>query len=250
MFSFWSRKGNKSPAAGRSANIGQDVELSTSTVPRPVQVDPSVQAGLQADTNIVPEATVAVVDPNPHDAAISEVHAKLLQAEQLSSKSTTYPSSTAADPLTEPLHPHLPNPSSEVLYDPATGAQRGTFEPAMTAGSCDSEQLRDEAWTHLARIREIQSEIAMMHVHMESIGDGADTEVDNDVDVDTVPTQEEEDAAKKEKEFERLPGKFKGRSDNIHAMMAKVRLTAFHSLFCIWCLSLPTPFSSMNCHRP
>ena len=242
MFSFWSRKGNKSPAAARPSNVlsqnsqDQDVELprTTSRVPQlpsvPVQGDQSQT--IPAD--IKPEPVVAAV-PNPHDAAVSEVHSKLLQAEQLSS-ATHPPRST--DPLTETVTLPIP-PPLEPLFDPATGTQRGLFESAapgapgvaLSSGFCDSEQLRDEVWTHLAHIREIQSEIAVMHVHMEGIGDESasiDAEVDNDIDVDTVPTQEEEDAAKRAKEFEKLPGRFKGRSDNIDAMMGKVRLDPFH----------------------
>ena len=232
MFSFWNRKSNKSTGQPQQS---PDVELSHTPsriihVPNvPAQEDRPAE---KIPAEVAPEPVVAAV-PNHHDAAVSEVHAKLLQAEQLSS--TAHPL-RPTDPLTDATSPQ--NPSPEPFFDPATGEQRGFFEPVATISSGDSEQLCDEVWAHLARIRQIQSEIAMMHRQMEGIGDGGgtiDVEVDNDVDVDTVPTQEEEDAAKRAREFDRLPSRFNGRSDNISAMMAKVRVKSFHFAVFIWC---------------
>jgi len=235
MFSFWNRKGNKSPTAGRTTN-----PVPTLDVPRPVTKTSHRQPSLPlqqetAHPTQAPLEPVVAAVPSPHDAAVSEVHAKLHQVEQLS------PTARSSGPSSE--HPladasTTPKPPPDPLFDPATGFQRGFFEPEAPTGSGDSEQLRDEAWAHLTRIRELQSEIATMHMHMEGIGDGSgstDVEVDVDIDVDTVPSQEEEEAAKREKEFAKLPGRFKGRSDNINAIMAKLddlsqAVTSFHAL--------------------
>ncbi|KAF8531927.1 hypothetical protein JB92DRAFT_3138677 [Gautieria morchelliformis] len=239
MLSFWGRISNKSP--GRTSNLpsqssprSEDVELPR-TSPRTAHlthVPPTEGHAPTVPAQVAPEPVVAAV-PNPHDAAVAEVHAKILQAEQESS-TAHHPRFT--DPLTDAATP--PNPPPEKFFEPATGILRGIFEPVATGTPVDSEQLRDEAWAHLARIREIQSEIATMHMHMEGVGDetgSIDVDVDNDVDVDTVPTQEEEDAAKTAKEFDKLPGRFKGRSDNINAIMAKLdelsqAVTSFHAL--------------------
>jgi hypothetical protein len=244
MLSFWGRI-NKS--AGRTANLpshppppSEDVELpptSSKTAHLPHVPPTEGHAPTVPAAEAAPERVVAAV-PNPHDDAVAEVHAKLLQAGQ---ESSTAQPPRFTDPLTDAA-----TPTPEKLFDPATGTLRGIFEPVATGGPGDSEQLRDQAWTHLARIREIQSQIAMMHMHMEGVGDetgSIDVAVDNDVDVDTVPTQEEEEAAKTAKEFDKLPGRFKGRSDNINAMMTKVRSNGFRVtiLHLVLHILFPTP---------
>ena len=234
MFSFWNRKGNKSP--GHTSNIPlqtpqKPLDLEPSHTSSKIPHIPNVLVTDDVPPESIPveagsEPVVAAV-PNPHDAAVDEVYAKLLQAEHLSS--TAHPP-RPTDPLTETAPPRIPSP--EPLFDPATGELRGFFEAAAGSGSGEREHPSDEVWTHLARIRQIQSEIATMHRRMEGIGDESGTigvEVDNDVDVDTVPTQEEEEAVNRAKEFDRLPGRFKGRSDNIDSMMAKVRVISVSS---------------------
>ncbi|KAF8579016.1 hypothetical protein K439DRAFT_1663429 [Ramaria rubella] len=245
MFNLWNRKGNnKSPSAGRTSNVlpqtsqdAQEADIHHTRTTHPPTL-PQHEDRLAQDEHPVHtppiqasvDPVIAVI-PNPHDAAIAEVRAKLAQAEQLSARTRTF-----TDPLSETLNP--PNQLPEPLYDPATGIQRGLFEAASADTSGDYEKHRDEVWAHLVRIRELQSEISAMHMHMEDEGDrsgSTDAEVDIDVDVDTVPTQEEEEAAKREKEFRKLPGRFKGRSDNINAMMAKLDdlsqiVTSFHAL--------------------
>lgn len=239
MFSFWTRKGNKSPAPGRSANVQPEPQATPQesskgrTLPRgayptslPSQDD---HPGLLHPPPQNATESVGTAAPNPHDTAILEVEAKISQAERLASSTSS--SNTA------PAHdvPSTSNPLPEPLYDPATGVQRGMFEPVACS---DNQDTGDEVWGHLARMRALQSEIAKMHMNMEGLGEGTgamNVEVDADIDVETVPSQEEEEAAKRQKEFEKLPEKFKGRADNINAMMAKLEelskaVTSFHEL--------------------
>ncbi|KIJ46354.1 hypothetical protein M422DRAFT_29229 [Sphaerobolus stellatus SS14] len=235
MFSFWSRKGNKSPAVGRSTNIPTEERTESEDTPKtrpiprsayptslPSQYNQPIGEGPPKE----PREPISPATPNPHDAAIAEVEAKLSQAERLASTTSSNSS---------PTHDTQNAPIPEQLYDPATGAQRGAFEPTTYA---DNEKSHEEVWAHLAQMRELQSEIARMHMNMEGLGDGVgsiNVEVDADIDVETVPTQEEEEAAKRQREFDKLPEKFKGRADNIEAMMAKLdelskAVTAFHAL--------------------
>lgn len=226
---FWNRKTHKSPVVEpilnplpKSADLGLDTPLRVSEPPQHQNLPDAVEE----DTSQAPVSPVIAAVPNPHDAAVNEVHAKLLQVEALSAPRISDPQAAEASTSSAP----------QPFFDPATGAQRGFFEPIFVGGggSCDSEQLQEETYGHLARIRELQREIATMHVKMEGVGDGSDSlDIEVDVDVDTVPTQEEEKAAKRDREFTRLPGRFKGRSDNIDAMMAKVRLVAFALPVCV-----------------
>jgi len=198
----------------------------TSLPPQDVPLPPTPQV-------VEPESFVTAVS-NPHDDAIADMYAKLLQVEQLTSPTRSRASSVRVPTMEGQTAPNPP--STEKLYDPATGVERAIFD--AIAPTVDPEQLHDEVWTHLTRIRELQSEIARMHMHMAGMGDGIGLnhlDVDADIDVDSVPTQEEEEAAKRQKEFEKLPGRFKGRSDNIGAMMMKLddlsqAVISFHAL--------------------
>ncbi|KAF8516570.1 hypothetical protein BU17DRAFT_92685 [Hysterangium stoloniferum] len=243
MFSFWNRKGNKSPSAGKSSNIlPQSVDSSQNVENKPTIPKHSYPTNLPPPEDIPPPPAPQAAEPepyvaaapNPHDDAIAEVHAKLLQVEQLTSPTRSRASSVRVPTMDGPAAPN--SPFTEKLYDPATGVERAIFD--AIAPAADLKQLHDEVWTHLTRIRELQSEIARMHTHMEGMGDGIGLnhlDVDADIDVDSVPTQEEEEAAKRQKEFEKLPGRFKGRSDNIAAIMMKLddlsqAVTSFHAL--------------------
>ncbi|GJJ09805.1 hypothetical protein Clacol_004029 [Clathrus columnatus] len=258
MLNFWTRRANKPSTGQKTENVlplskldttspvdesafshlelpSEDREFSQ-TVPSNEPQESQEQA--QSQPQPIPEPYIAAT-PNPHDSAISEIRNGLRQVESLArpqrSTNAVTEQSPSGDTPTEPL------------YDPATGEQRGTFDkthpasPADSAGPFDNvtaELTNDEVWSHLARIRELQSEIAKMHTHMEGVGDTKhvlDIDVDVDIDVDSVPTQEEEEAAKRQKEFEKLPRRFKGRSENIEAVMTKLdelskTVMAFHAL--------------------
>lgn len=64
----------------------------------------------------------------------------------------------------------------DALYDPVTGVLAGVIIPHPTDQSNDGRsgiefnQAKDELWCHLGKIRELQSQIAGMHVQMEGLG--------------------------------------------------------------------------------
>lgn len=103
------------------------------------------------------------------------------------------------------------------------------------------DQRRDELWSGLATIRELQSEVASMHVQMEGIGlnDARGGKrvagVASRVHTDTIPVAEEweepdgaADAVEEQRkrardaEFTNLTETFKGRREAIDAIMNKV----------------------------
>lgn len=242
MLSFWTRRTNKPPTGQKSDNVLPLSKLDTTELSKSSPLPPSEVAGIpseqqessqrpssephkQAPPQPISEPYVAAT-PNPHDNNINEIKAGLRQVESLTQ--------VRLNALATSEHTSE-RPPAEALFDPATGEQRGAFDTSNlvlpSEGTAPfehvtAEQASDEVWSHLARIRELQSDIARMHAHMEGIGDNThvlDLDVDADIDLDSVPTQEEEEAVKRQKEFEKLPRRFTGRSENINAVMTKVR---------------------------
>ena len=104
----------------------------------------------------------------------------------------------------------------ENMYDPFSGQSIGLLSPG------DFDETHDDLWTHLAKIHELQSQISVMHMHMENLGTGerlargersADDEAENP-----------EDTAKvaKDAEFAKLADQFTGRKEQIDKLMLKV----------------------------
>ena len=139
-----------------------------------------------------------------------------------------------------------PGASHEPLLDPFSGSLAGVMVPKRTserdpAAPSQFDQRRDELWSGLATIRELQSEVASMHVQMEGIGlnDGRGGKrapgVVGRVHSDTIPVVdewEEPDGAAgaveeqrkraRDAEFTNLAETFKGRREAIDAIMNKV----------------------------
>ncbi|THH08342.1 hypothetical protein EW145_g2771 [Phellinidium pouzarii] len=92
------------------------------------------------------------------------------------------------------------------------------------------EEAEDDLWTHLAHIRDLQSEIAKMHSHMEGLGENERLHrPDQTVDDDTAYAEEGKAA-----EFAKLSDRFNGRKDAIDAIMLKLEtlsraINDFHS---------------------
>ncbi|KAK7694955.1 hypothetical protein QCA50_002143 [Cerrena zonata] len=155
-------------------------------------------------------------------------------------------------------HIHGVSLERDALYDPFTGALAGVILPHPSAQPLDGKksdaefnQAKDDLWCHLGRIRELQSQIAGMHVQMEGLGlnDGtrggpkrhgaASTRIGPDsigVD-DWVDGGEDEHITKAEKdtEFSHLSESFGGRKVAIDDVMDKLdelsrALTTFHAL--------------------
>lgn len=131
----------------------------------------------------------------------------------------------------------------EPVWDPSTGNLAYIIPPRLVDGDAGGgsprsfEQSKDELWARLGRIRELQSEIAGMHVQMEGIGAGEGrimkrahvrTPTDNMLSEEwPEPGQEEEDKKKeRDAEFSKLAQAFQGRHAAIDDIMTKVRVVA------------------------
>ncbi|KAI0756743.1 hypothetical protein C8Q80DRAFT_53291 [Daedaleopsis nitida] len=165
---------------------------------------------------------------------------------------TPSPSQGPRSTTSTPGVPHEP------LLDPFSGNLAGLMEPKKDnepgATPSQFDRRRDELWSGLATIRELQSEVAGMHVQMEGIGlndvrggkraAGAVGRAHSE----TIPVVEEWDepdgaeaAAEEQRkkardvEFTNLAETFKGRREAIDAIMNKLgdlsdSLTRFHAL--------------------
>ncbi|TCD67093.1 hypothetical protein EIP91_000556 [Steccherinum ochraceum] len=156
----------------------------------------------------------------------------------------------------------------ENVYDPFTGNVAGVLYPrspdqftsttdsadvgSRKKGSLQFDNAKDSLWTHLARIRDLQSEIAGMHVHMEGIkpsdgGRGGQKRPAGQaarMHTDTIGAGDEwvdaeQEAKAREKardaEFTKLAESFEGRRAAIDDIMEKLddlsrTLTTFHAL--------------------
>ncbi|TFK56737.1 hypothetical protein OE88DRAFT_1650173 [Heliocybe sulcata] len=161
--------------------------------------------------------------------------------------------------VTSAMTAPVPVPASETLYDPFTGAPLGTIHAPESAAGEDPEATRDQLWSHLSQIRELQSDIAAMHVTMEKIGQPdrkrnrkgkaerivtaalrlreRESVWDTEGEGDTVPGIDTDKTGKKarDQDFDKLADRFAGRKEAINEIMNKLdqlsqAVTQFHAL--------------------
>ncbi|KAI0830575.1 hypothetical protein BC628DRAFT_1416115 [Trametes gibbosa] len=230
----------------------------------------AVLAGLQGPRSL--SEPPPLPSPQPRGADASRTAPKLSvipsvgspeRSERTASPSPGGPRSTTSSPGT----------AQEALYDPFSGSLVGVMVPRKSdreqerdAAAEHFEQTRDELWTRLASIRELQSAVASMHVQMEGTGlndmrnakraAGVAGRVHSDtihVDEDwDAPDSRAMDAAEEERkrardaEFNDMAETFKGRRKAIDDIMGKLgelseALTTFHAL--------PTPTMDFSTSR-
>lgn len=189
----------------------------------------------------------AVALSTPHDAVLAELHGQ---------RSPVVPSGAIADsdtPGASKLHAlqtadissaallrsAASSPVSENVFDPFTGVAVGIMSQINGKdGHADPgfEQTKDELWSHLARIRDLQIEIAGMHSQMEGMGTNDTSKHKRaapssaGVHSDTIGAAEWEEHASQEHkkssrdaEFTNLAEIFEGRRAAIDGIMNKVR---------------------------
>lgn len=122
----------------------------------------------------------------PHDAVLAELQGQrpdVITSARIDAESLALPTIPSLGSLE-----HAPSPvqgasarsavatptngSPEPLYDPFSGTLAYIL-PQQSANEAESshfELAKDELWCQLGRIRELQSEIAGMHVQMEGVG--------------------------------------------------------------------------------
>ncbi|EKM48511.1 uncharacterized protein PHACADRAFT_33847 [Phanerochaete carnosa HHB-10118-sp] len=186
------------------------------------------------------ERAVTAALSTPHDAVLAELQGRtpkvgssqLSGPAVMSSASPERAQDAGASPTqTSPLTEASPEP----VYDPFSGGLAYVLPPRTPPDGDAGEfgQSTDELWAQLSRIRELQSEIAGMHVQMEGMGaaDGrvlrkahARTPTDNVHSGEWPDPAEEEEDRKRERDtqFANLTQAFEGRHASIDNIMNKV----------------------------
>ncbi|EJF66936.1 hypothetical protein DICSQDRAFT_164773 [Dichomitus squalens LYAD-421 SS1] len=277
---------------GRNSTLRTSSDPSAESQTRAVrQNDPEYAHGsLDARSPTPTDGPVAAALPTPHDAVLAELQGLRDGGPQAAHKAdassrtvprlSVIPSVGSLERTERTATPSAGLPRSatstpgvahEQLYDPFSGNLAGVMVPRKDAVGRDViasqfDQRRDELWARLSSIRELQSEVASLHVQMEGIGlndvrGGKRTAgVGARMHSDTIPVAEEwdepdgaADALEEQRkrardaEFTNLAETFKGRREAIDAIMNKLgdlseALTTFHDL--------PTPvmdFSASRC---
>ncbi|KZT30900.1 hypothetical protein NEOLEDRAFT_1174260 [Neolentinus lepideus HHB14362 ss-1] len=238
-----------------------DTEDSTS-------VSPSVRRRLSVshrDGEDTSRVTPAVLS-NPHDSILADLTTRgrdptpsVKSSAGVQQGSPVQHGQQEQDPSSVSPALTVPIPVPETIYDPFTGAALGTIHAPESTVLEDPEATRDQLWSHLSQIRELQSDIAAMHVAMEKIGqpDGKrnrkgkaeriataasrlreresvwDTEGEGETEPELDTDKEKKKA--KDEEFDRLADRFTGRKEAINEIMNKLdklsqAVTEFHAL--------------------
>lgn len=183
---------------------------------------PSQQDSIRYSGSEQNELDKSPILSTPHDAIVNEMNEKIREIE-LASPSRPMPS---VDPgrdgeNSHPAGEHTRTRSrlADNVYDPFTGQSIGNYVPG------DYPESEDDLWTHLKRIRDLQSQIAMMHSQMEGLGtNDRSLRVEQSIGDDEAMNFEEDAKEAKKEEFQKLADRFSGRKDAIDAIMNKVSL--------------------------
>ena len=141
---------------------------------------------------------------------------------------------------------HRPqSPSRTPLHDPFAGSLIGLSVPdSGDHAQTKSEARKEDLWSHMVNIRDIQTQIANMHVAMENIGLGHQADQisvervhcpvgsEGEKWEDAVEGEDDEVKEKdaREQEFTKLANKFHGRKEATENIMTKV--------FSVYCNSI------------
>ena len=190
------------------------------------------------------ERAITAALSTPHDAVLAEIHGHTPRLD--ASKPAADTSQGAADQGPEgsvQATSLSTGAAPEPVYDPFSGGlayilpPRSPSEQGAESVAPNFQQSKDELWSQLGRIRELQSEIAVMHVQMEGVGNGdgrvpkkvhTRTPTDNIMGEDWPdPGQEEEDKKRaRDAEFANLAQAFEGRHTSVDTIMKKVYISS------------------------
>lgn len=196
---------------------------------QPPALRPSLERGL----------TTAV--STPHDAVLAELFS--YKPGQVADQPGAVPAVPEVAPRrdeAETNHHRSQSPSRTPLHDPFAGSLIGlSVQDDGDHAHNDRtnfEARKEDLWSHMANIREIQTQLANMHVAMENIGLGhqadqlsvgrAHSTVPSEGEKWEDAVEGEDDEAKekdaREQEFTKLANKFHGRKEATENIMTKV----------------------------
>lgn len=179
----------------------------------------------------------SLVTPDPARHTLPKISIDGTASSLYHSDETPPPSQARSGLRSASASPLSAQPEHVPIYDPFTGALAGVMTPPVhdpeggqAMSDTDFDQTRDELWVHLARIRELQSEIAGMHLQMEGVGSsdarsarraaGATRRATEEW--DDPGEAEERSKAMRDAEFATLAETFRGRRVAIDGIMNKV----------------------------
>ena len=232
----------------------------TRLLPQSVDANPHGNPHGNMRTPTQPTGPVTAPLATPHDAVLSELQGTRdgtpfpkPDSSRLAPRLSVIPSVGSLERTDRTASPDVgartatstPGVLHEPLLDPFSGNVAGVMVPKKDSDRDPSsslfDQRRDELWAGLASIRELQSEVASMHVQMEGIGlndvrgGKRAAGVGGRVHSDAIPVAEEwdepdgaADAIEEQRkrardaEFTNLTETFKGRREAIDAIMNKV----------------------------
>jgi len=177
----------------------------------------------------------------PHDAVLAELFphrpGTVLEVPEVASRRDE----------AETSHHRAQSPSRTPLHDPFAGSLIG-LSIQEDGGHAQNDRTNPEAkkedlWSHMANVRDIQTQIANMHVAMENIGLGHQADQisvermhsagvsEGEKWEDAVEGEDDEVKEKdaREQEFAKMANKFHGRKEATENIMAKV-LVVFLSI--------------------
>lgn len=225
MFGTWFKPGDKESEHAARPSVAFELPPSSS------------QLNSESRPSLDRRVTTGV--STPHDAVLAELlsHRRNVETSAKIEDPSAETASTRDEEVTSEGHQRARSPNREPIHDPFSGSIIGLAIPEDRDDGADFDSTKDELWTHMAHIREVQSQIANMHVLMEGIGLGAQGEQGaTGRSVPLVPSseadkweydEEDEEAEEKkarEQEFSRLAKKFDGRREATDNIMNKVWL--------------------------
>lgn len=205
----------------------------------------------------------SLVAPDPAQQALPKISIDGTASSLYPSDGTSPPSQAQTGLRSASASPH--SAQHDPIYDPFTGGLAGVMtspvhdhEGSQAMSDADFDQTRDELWAHLARIRELQSEIAVMHLQMEGIGSSDARSARRAAGATRRPTEEwdepgeaeEQRKAARDAEFATLAATFRGRRVAIDGIMNKVSAFSLPSGATSETQVSPLRHSLTTCHRP
>jgi len=183
------------------------------------------------------ERGVTTAVSTPHDAVLAELLS--LRPGPCADRVPEVPEVTSQQKEAETSH-RSQSPSRTPLHDPFAGSLIGLSiqddGDHAHNGRANFEARKEDLWSHMTNIRDIQTQIANMHVAMENIGLGHQAEQlsvermhsavpsEGEKWEDAVEGDDEEVKEKdaREQEFTKLANKFHGRKEATENIMRKV----------------------------
>ncbi|KAF8609828.1 hypothetical protein BDV93DRAFT_602433 [Ceratobasidium sp. AG-I] len=166
-----SARGEEEKLLGRTS-----LELTTRSAVSPTPTTPTLAPSPQ------PTSPLSVSAQNPHFLGAYETlgRSQSLKVHEKSPSANNLPGSTVPV-LGSPVNfAPVPKSHSIAISDPFTGEPKARLLPdhddatsfswPLPEGSTTGFETQDKFWAHVAKIRELQSEVARMHISMESIG--------------------------------------------------------------------------------